>query len=203
MSFHDSRTAGAHLTLTLLGIKGPIKFSKNFINVISFLGGCLEHKSAVQKGSNLDGTSVNAINTSTDISLKNRWATAKRAYLEAVGKKKILVVEDDTDIRIMMQYILRDDYDLVLCEDGRSGIDRALEEKPDLILLDIYMAGMSGFEVCKAIRDNPEISSIPIIIVTAGALKEEVTEGYSLGANDYVFKPFDPEDLIERIEKLL
>ena len=123
--------------------------------------------------------------------------------MEAIEKKKILVVEDDNDIRIMMQYILRDDYDLVLCEDGRSGIDRALEEKPDLILLDIYMAGMSGFEVCKAIRDNPEISSIPIIIVTAGALKEEVTEGYSLGANDYVFKPFDPEDLIERMEKLL
>jgi DNA-binding response OmpR family regulator len=123
--------------------------------------------------------------------------------LSTVRKKKILIVEDDFDIRIMMQYILRDDYDLVLCEDGRSGIERALTQKPDLILLDIYMAGMSGFEVCKAIRDNPEISSIPIIIVTAGALKEEVTEGYSLGANDYVFKPFDPEDLIERMEKLL
>ena len=123
--------------------------------------------------------------------------------MSTVRKKKILIVEDDFDIRIMMQYILRDDYDLVLCEDGRSGIERALTQKPDLILLDIYMAGMSGFEVCKAIRDNPEISSIPIIIVTAGALKEEVTEGYSLGANDYVFKPFDPEDLIERMEKLL
>ena len=123
--------------------------------------------------------------------------------MPTVRKKKILVVEDDPDIRIMMVYILKDDYDLVLCADGRSGIDKAMEERPDLILLDIYMAGISGLEVCKAVRDNPEISSTPIIILTAGALKEEVSEGYALGADDYIFKPFDPEDLIERIEKLL
>ena len=118
-------------------------------------------------------------------------------------KKKILIVEDDADIRVMMKFILGDDYELTLCEDGRCGIGKALEEKPDLILLDIYMPGMSGFEVCKAVRDNPVISSIPIIILTAGALKEEVSEGYAIGADDYVFKPFEPEDLIERIEKLL
>jgi two-component system phosphate regulon response regulator PhoB len=120
-----------------------------------------------------------------------------------VKRKKVLIVEDDTDVRIMMEFILRDDYELILCEDGRCGISKALEEKPDLILLDNYMPGISGFEVCKAVRGNPEISSIPIIILTAGALKEEVSEGYALGANDYIFKPFEPDDLIERIEKLL
>jgi len=120
-----------------------------------------------------------------------------------VRKKKILLVEDDPDIRTMMSFVLRDSYDLVLCEDGRSGIDKAFEEKPDLILLDIYMHGISGLEVCKAVRDNPETSSTPIIMLTAGALKEEVSEGYAIGADDYVFKPFDPEDLIKRIEKLL
>jgi DNA-binding response OmpR family regulator len=118
-------------------------------------------------------------------------------------KNKILVVEDDPDIRAMMTFILRDDYDLVLSEDGRCGIDKAVEEKPDLILLDIYMPGMSGLEVCKAIRDNPEISSTPIIMLSAGAFKDEVTKGYAVGADDYVFKPFEPEELIERIEKLL
>jgi DNA-binding response OmpR family regulator len=127
----------------------------------------------------------------------------KGASLGTVREKKILIVEDDPDIRIMMEYILKDDYDLVLCEDGRSGIDKALEEKPDLILLDIYMPGISGLEVCKAVRDNPEISSTPIILLTAGALKEEVSEGYAIGADDYIFKPFEPEELIERIEKLL
>ena len=125
------------------------------------------------------------------------------ASVDMVKGKKILIVEDDPDIRVMMGYLLRDEYDLVLCEDGRSGIDKALEERPDLILLDIYMPGISGFEVCKIVRNTPEISSTPIIILTAGALKEEVTNGYALGANDYIFKPFDPEDLIERIEKLL
>jgi DNA-binding response OmpR family regulator len=121
----------------------------------------------------------------------------------AIRKKKILIVEDDPDIRIMMEYILREDYDLVLCEDGRSGIDKAVEERPDLILLDIYMPGISGLEVCKAVRDNSEISSTPVILLTAGALKEEVSEGYAIGADDYIFKPFEPEELIERIEKLL
>ena len=117
--------------------------------------------------------------------------------------KKILVIEDDPDIRVMMDFILRDAYSLVLCEDGRSGISRALSEKPDLILLDIYMPGLSGLEVCKAIRENPDTSHIPIIILTAGAQKDEVSEGYSLGANDYVCKPFDPDELLERIEKLI
>ena len=123
--------------------------------------------------------------------------------LATVRKKKILIVEDDHDIRVMMEYILRDDYDLVLCEDGHSGIDKAVEERPDLILLDIYMPGISGFEVCKAVRDHPEISSTPIIMLTAGAFKEEVSEGYAIGADDYVFKPYEPEELIKRIEKLL
>ena len=123
--------------------------------------------------------------------------------MAAIRKKKILIVEDDLDIRIMMEYILREDYDLVLCEDGRSGIDKAVEERPDLILLDIYMPGISGFEVCKAVRDNSEISSTPVILLTAGALKEEVSEGYAIGADDYIFKPFEPGELIERIEKLL
>ena len=123
--------------------------------------------------------------------------------MAAIRKKKILIVEDDLDIRIMMEYILREDYDLVLCEDGRSGIDKAVEERPDLILLDIYMPGISGLEVCKAVRDNSEISSTPVIFLTAVALKEEVSEGYAIGADDYIFKPFEPEELIERIEKLL
>ena len=123
--------------------------------------------------------------------------------MATIRKKKILIVEDDLDIRIMMEYILREDYDLVLCEDGRSGIDKAVEERPDLILLDIYMPGISGLEVCKAVRDNSEISSTPVILLTAGALKEEVSEGYAIGADDYIFKPFEPEELVERIEKLL
>lgn len=123
--------------------------------------------------------------------------------MDTSGKKKILVVEDDPDIRIMVSFILRDHYEVVLCEDGRCGIEKALQEKPDLILLDIYMPGISGLEVCKVVRDSPEIASTPIIILTAGALREEVSEGYALGANDYIFKPFEPEELIERIEKLI
>ena len=127
----------------------------------------------------------------------------KVGCVASLKNKKILVVEDDQDIRIMLNYILKDDYSLVLCEDGRSGIAKALTEKPDLILLDIYMPGISGLEVCKAVRNTPEISVIPIIILSAGAQRDEVSEGYALGANDYIFKPFDPDVLLERIEKLI
>ena len=117
--------------------------------------------------------------------------------------KKILVVEDDPDIRVMMEYILKDDYDVVLCEDGLSGLNSVRSERPDLILLDIYMPGISGLEVLRTVRAEPETANIPIILVTAGALKDEVSEGCVLGSNDCIFKPFDPEELMKRIEKLI
>jgi DNA-binding response OmpR family regulator len=117
--------------------------------------------------------------------------------------RKILVIEDDNDIRVMLSFILGEDYDVVLCQDGRSGISSALVEKPDLILLDIYMAGMSGLEVCRIVRGTTDISSIPIILLTAGAMKDEVAEALANGADDIVFKPFDTVELMQKIEKLL
>ncbi len=103
----------------------------------------------------------------------------------------------------MLSFILGEDYDVVLCQDGRSGIASALQERPDLILLDIYMAGMSGLEVCRVVRETTGISSIPIILLTAGAMKDEVAQALANGADDILFKPFDPVELVERIEKLL
>ncbi len=117
--------------------------------------------------------------------------------------RKILIIEDDNDIRVMLSFILGEDYDVVLCQDGRSGIASALQERPDLILLDIYMAGMSGLEVCRVVRETTGISSIPIILLTAGAMKDEVAQALANGADDILFKPFDPVELVERIEKLL
>jgi DNA-binding response OmpR family regulator len=78
-----------------------------------------------------------------------------------------------------------------------------MQERPDLILLDIYMAGLSGFEVCRVLKGKPETASIPIIMLTAGARRQEVSEGYASGADDYIIKPFEPEELMERMEKLL
>ncbi|MDF1534910.1 MAG: response regulator [bacterium] len=118
-------------------------------------------------------------------------------------QKKILVIEDDPDIRSLTGFILRDDYEVISSEDGRKGMEKAREERPDLVLLDIYMAGLSGFEVCRMLKEEPETASIPVIMLTAGAQKDEVSEGYASGADDYIIKPFEPGELIERIEKLL
>ena len=118
-------------------------------------------------------------------------------------RKKILIIEDDPDVSRLTEFILRHDYDVISSEDGREGIEKVKEEKPDLILLDIYMAGLSGFEVCRTLKEEPDTGPIPIIMLTAGAQKHEVSKGYASGADDYIIKPFEPEELIKRIEKLL
>jgi DNA-binding response OmpR family regulator len=125
------------------------------------------------------------------------------AILSDKPRKKIIIIEDDPDVSRLTEFILRDDYDVISCEDGREGIEKVKEEKPDLILLDIYMAGLSGFEVCRALKEEPDTALIPIIILTAGAQKHEVSKGYASGADDYIIKPFEPEELIKRMEKLL
>ena len=118
-------------------------------------------------------------------------------------RKKILIIEDDPDVLTLTEFILQDDYDVISSKDGRNGIKMVREEKPDLILLDIYMAGLNGFEVCQALKGENDTAPIPIIMLTAGAEKREVSEGYASGADDYIIKPFEPEELIRRIEKLL
>jgi DNA-binding response OmpR family regulator len=118
-------------------------------------------------------------------------------------RKKIIIIEDDPDVRNLTEFILRDEYEVILSEDGRHGIEKVIQEGPDLVLLDIYMDGLSGFEVCRMLKDKPETSSIPVIMLTAGARKQEVSKGYASGADDYIIKPFEPEELINRIEKLL
>ena len=118
-------------------------------------------------------------------------------------RKKVLIIEDDPDVRKLTEFILQGAFEVISTEDGRSGIEMARGEKPDLILLDIYMAGLTGFEVCQALKGEKDTAHIPVIMLTAGAEKREVSEGYASGADDYIIKPFEPEELIKRIEKLL
>lgn len=115
----------------------------------------------------------------------------------------ILLVEDDPDISRLTQFVLRDVCDVVTAADGRSGLEMAARIEPDLVLLDIYMAGLSGFDVCRQLKENTGTSHIPVVILTAGAQNHEIAKGYSCGADDYIVKPFDPEDLVTRILKRL
>lgn len=118
--------------------------------------------------------------------------------------KKILVVDDQPD----NVFILRDrlehyGFEVVTAYDGPTGIEKALAELPDLILLDVMMPGMSGFEVCKVLSEKEETKLIPVILVTALTGVDDLKEGLSVGAFDYIKKPFNRVELIARINSAL
>ncbi|MEC4882134.1 MAG: response regulator [Scytonema sp. PMC 1070.18] len=115
--------------------------------------------------------------------------------------KKILVIEDETEIRENIKLILDlSDFNTILAENGTIGIQLAKAEKPDLIICDIMMPELDGYSVLKAIRQNFETESIPMIFLTARADRRDVRLGMELGVDDYITKPFTPEELLKAIE---
>jgi len=117
---------------------------------------------------------------------------------------KILMADDERNILNLAGEALRQlGYEVITVYDGISAYEKAVEWRPDLIILDRHMPGMEGIEVCKKIRENGEIQSTPIIFLTAQDTKEEIIQGYSEGANDYITKPFNMNELMESIKKNL
>ncbi len=116
---------------------------------------------------------------------------------------KILVVDDNTDNRELLEDIFEDDYDVVSAESGQKCLDLCPVESPDIILLDVNMPQMDGYEVCRHLKNNPETALIPVVFVTALASPEERLTGYEAGAEDYVTKPFVDEIIEEIVHKVL
>lgn len=117
---------------------------------------------------------------------------------------KILVVDDRPDNVYFLQSRLQAENFLVITAfSGPEGIEKAKTSKPDLILLDIMMPGMDGYEVCKILTNDEETKDIPIILVTAKVDSNDVAEGLKVGAFDYIKKPFDKIELIARINSAL
>jgi DNA-binding response OmpR family regulator len=118
--------------------------------------------------------------------------------------KKVLIIEDYPATSEMMANILEaEGIDSIIAPDGATGIEKTRSEKPDLILLDIMMPEMSGFEVCQKLKADPETSKIPIVIVSVKAAEDNIKMGKELGAVEYIPKPFDPFKLIEMVKKYL
>jgi DNA-binding response OmpR family regulator len=118
--------------------------------------------------------------------------------------KKILVIEDDNDILENTAEILElSNYKVFTATNGKMGVEQALRNKPDLILCDIMMPELDGYGVLHIIQHNEETESTPFIFFTARAEKEEIRKGMSLGADDYISKPYDPTDLLNTIERRL
>jgi DNA-binding response OmpR family regulator len=118
-------------------------------------------------------------------------------------KKKILAVDDNPDNTAIIEELFAEHYDLKTASTGPEAIKVALDFQPDLILLDIMMPDMDGYEVCKRLRKHSSLSQTKIIMVTAkGDLEDKVT-GYEVGACDYITKPFDEENILESVEFFL
>ena len=117
--------------------------------------------------------------------------------------KTILIVDDNTiNIDILVE-LLEEKYDLIPALDGEFALEVANEDKPDLILLDIMMPVMDGFEVCKRLKENENTKNIPIIFITANNDEDNIEEAYSIGGTDYVTKPFRPKELLARVKREL
>ena len=121
-----------------------------------------------------------------------------------MGGQRILVVEDRMALLIAIQSILETEgYSILTATNGVEALQVMEEVRPDLILSDILMPQMDGFALCEAVRARPEWASIPFIFLTAKAEREDVAKSKALGVEDYIIKPFDPEDLLEAVRARL
>jgi DNA-binding response OmpR family regulator len=118
--------------------------------------------------------------------------------------KRILVIEDETDIREMLSLRLKKErFEVIEASEGTTGLKKALEEQPDLVLLDLMLPFMSGLDILRKLRNNPKSEQVPIIIVSAKGEESDIVVGLELGADDYVTKPFNMSVLLARINALL
>src|ERR671914_2467859 len=118
--------------------------------------------------------------------------------------ESILVVDDDPDIARFVEVNLRSaGYDVSVAGDGQEALDRAADLRPDLVLLDVMMPRLDGFEVAQRLRKNPQTANTSIIMLTAKALSADKVTGLQSGADDYIIKPFDPVELLARVKGTL
>jgi DNA-binding response OmpR family regulator len=121
-----------------------------------------------------------------------------------MSRGKVLVVDDEEYIQHILNFSFgAEGYDVVTAADGEEAIKMAKSEKPDIIVLDIMMPKMDGYEACKRLKTDPRTKNIPVILLTAKGREVDRKMGSQAGADDYVVKPFSPGRLIERVEGMM
>ncbi len=129
-------------------------------------------------------------------------ATASRT--EAPPRRKILLVDDSATTHMGTQMILhKSAYEMVSARDGMEGVEKALSETPDLILMDVVMPRMDGFAACRSLRTHAATRGTPIIMVTTRAEAKNVEEGFQSGCSDYITKPIDGLELMSKVRNFL
>jgi two-component system response regulator MtrA len=116
----------------------------------------------------------------------------------------IVVADDDADIRDLVVFKLEQSGHQVLAfGDGASAVEACHQQVPELVLLDVMMPGMSGLDACRAMRADPTLATVPVILLTARAQESDIEQGFLVGADDYVVKPFSPRELASRVTAVL
>ncbi len=120
------------------------------------------------------------------------------------GPKRIVVADDDPDIRrLVVLKLTSAGHEVTAVGDGAAALEAIRRDPPDLAVLDVMMPGMTGVEVCVALRGERRTAGVPVILLTARVQESDVQTGFSSGADDYIAKPFSPRELVDRIRALL
>jgi DNA-binding response OmpR family regulator len=118
--------------------------------------------------------------------------------------KEILIVDDEPNVVIPLQFLMEQHgYKVMTAERGEDALDLVYQYKPDLVLLDIMLPGIDGYEVCEIIRLNPNFRNVKIIFLTAKGREEEIAKGMALGAEAYITKPFSNAELVAKVKEIL
>lgn len=119
-------------------------------------------------------------------------------------RKRILIVEDEADLRDLLMWALaRSDFEIAVAEDGETAIRKARSAIPDLVVLDLMLPKLDGFQVCRQLRAWPETTHVPVLVVSASAAPDSSTRSRECGANDFIAKPFSVRELVQRIYSAL
>jgi len=120
------------------------------------------------------------------------------------GHSRLLIVEDEQDLLELLKYNLdREGFEVFTAETGEDGLTQLRKRKPNLMVLDLMLPGMDGLEVCRTVREDPDLAGTPIIMLTAKGEESDIVRGLEMGADDYVAKPFSPRVLLARINSVL
>lgn len=117
---------------------------------------------------------------------------------------KLLVADDEPNIVISLEYLMkREGYQVLVATDGNQALEMIQRERPALVLLDVMMPGKTGFEVCQAVRADPELAAVRILMLTAKGRETDISKGLALGADAYMTKPFSTRELVDKVRQML
>lgn len=119
-------------------------------------------------------------------------------------KKRVLLIEDDpSSVRLVSYTLEQEGYEVLTATNGLEGLKKVREEAPDLLVLDVMLPGLDGFEVCRRLRADEQTAGLPVLMLSAKAQEIDKTTGLKMGADDYLAKPADPSEIVARVANLL